>query len=747
MATRQLSSTPCRHVPRFLPLSLLLILLTLSSSLSCVRGGELQNLQAGTSLGANNVIANGVLNRGWPPDTLASWQTLPGLYFWLSPPVPSAEPPQPSLANMSMQPVSSPFYLYLVQPAFPAGQLPLVSADPLQPLLVNFSSALCNVQQSSPMQHSELTMYVNAAGQPYDTINLYFTHDCYYPRINVGSTPASVPDILQSALVGERPQLVPNTAAAVQLLAINPARPVLTLYVSATWQQQQWPLNSSVSFYARLSAGSSAAILSATTVNEQLLTVLTSLPEQANVDTVPVVVTADCEESSERGWVLLTLSFYFAQNISLNVSVQCGRAVGESYWPNLQVSSAPSSTCNVSLPLVSNGRTTAQFQQGEGMMLFPVQQRFFTLNLSYSPAPAVYSLSFDAEALSAGTVGNVVGATWGGDGSAVTLASTIPRLPGSGSASITIETQCVAQGTLTVRVTLGGTKTGQGGQSYTANFLYLSMTCTKPLFNLSTTANAQQPNLVSAGRIVPRPAYSFISSSNAFVIPVVTDTEAVQFWLSMQTPGPTVFTWRLLPGENYANVAFIADGRSFQGASLSQGSSPQLISSFPVVAAEESALPFFFPSFEFSSLRCLGRDAVSVVTELSFGWGAPLQLQFMRECAAADYDGSDEGLDAAGVVAVVFTVMITALCCLGCGYNYRVKHQRGWAMVPGHGWWQRVQDSTLGPKRYTPQMDDLEEGVEIHNTRPVTTSSGYGTYGSAAAADGYGAADGYMGDL
>ena len=277
--------------------------------------------------------------------------------------------------------------------------------------------------------------------------------------------------------------------------------------------------------------------------------------------------------------------------------------------------------------------------------------------------------------------------------------------------------------TASVRVLAIGTLLGQSRSQYDTIDFSLFWPCIKPVFDLS--ANTAGP-LTSSGSLTPliqqgSPVFSAAipySSEGGLQTVFTVNLDRAEVWddvaLFVRVTGGalTPFTW----------TADLSKSINPQGLDYTMRYNSQpLQSSRSITFTPPNGT--YSPPLEMMGMRCTTPGDHVLVTFLSYGFTKGIQLDFQRSCVVADDYGGEEGMNAGAIVGIVFLVMLIAVCAVGCGYNYGTQRKRGWSVVPGYGWWVAFQDRVLGPKRYSAQMEEEGEVVEI----PVTSSM-YGTY-------------------
>ena len=418
------------------------------------------------------------------------------------------------------------------------------------------------------------------------------------------------------------------------------------------------------------------------------------------------------------------------------IRVQCGQGLGRNPWPGLTITSTAVSGSQGNV-LYTGGHVVGPFNRASTTPNLLAQLVSFPVLFTYPPTAsnASYQMSLHIGGGPA-VVGEIV--SWvSSSGAAVPTNVTLPR---AGTLTLTVTTLCSQANSLfTAFLLIQGRQRGPAPIVFDDITVYLSWTCTLPLFDLYTgdaglaipPDTTTAPNLLSGGGPVDaslRPYEYSTRNGQAKIFTIDLDLPAVfedvALYLRTTAGAPAIlvpFNWTMSPSSslNYHNMKYTM---RYNGQPVT-GNPPSVAFSLPTVNGTWS------PALEMLGAECLAPGDHVLTTYLSYGWGvgdgSAVQLDFRRRCDEADVGPTrgESGMSAGGVVAVVFFVGLMAFCVMGCGWRWGREGKRGWEVVPGHEWWVGFQDRVLGPKRYSAQMEEDGEEVEI----PVTSST-YGTY-------------------
>ena len=691
---------------------------------------------AGFSPTSSELIHAGQPNATLLTTPLPSSTPLGTVYLWLN-----SSSPLSSIAITITPNLTLPYIPYLTASPSPSPSLSPPSPTPLTftaTTLTNLTSppasfssptGLCAVPTSTPFAPAVLHLTLGAADGPaaYDSIDLGFGHDCFYPSVAIGSSPSFPSDILSppspsSPPPGTSPTLTPTNAT---LLTTTQAHTELRLYLSiAPSPSTGYPADSAVPFTTAISSSFpsiSPTVQPSPSEGGQLL-VGGAAVEGGNGE---LLVISTCEEGwGGSGTVQLLVWFGFALPLNVSMDVQCGGSLGKAPWEGLTITTPTVPTADPS------GTTTMMYGAGHVQALFsrppssPTLASLvpsFTLSFEY-PANTSYRMELSADVIpqSTGVVSHAV-TSYGYVLQGVN--DTIPLLPLTGSFSLAISTLCApVASNLTTRIRIAGTQLDSPTIAYDEILLYYSWPCPWPVpFDISTSNGAATtPNLMTSGVPVQQSRFPYSQEEGTAGVFTINLDDAKYgahdaFALYVRTPSPPMtFTWELDLSASLNAQSVVYDMRYNAHAA-----SPPSYTFTLQNAAWSGAL-------EMVSMRCTAAGDHVLTTYLWFDYSAPVQLNFQRQCVAPDATGGGgTGLSAGAVVGVLLLVAVVAGCVVGCVYNRVAKGKKGWEMLPSHAWWVSFQDTVLGPKRYSAQLEE-DDGEEVE----IPTS--YGTYGSGA---------------
>ena len=709
-------------------ISYLLFLCSLSSLLSPSIAVPNRALQAGWSPNSSEVILNGDFVSDSLQTTFPSWQPFPTLYLWLS--------------NSSVSPISyravgstTSYYLPAVGPAdWLAVEGDYFSVYNINDATVEEQAAVvstggfCNVQSS---QTDVASNFVITTKADYDDVAIPFTHDCYYPRVRIGRPPAT--DDVVAYSFTRVPNLTPKPGVPLSVTANTDAVLQLDVRVVDTGEEE-WQRGQNATFVVDFTASNVALgqtiVITPTIRTDQLTTICTQLNE---LPPTTITVTSTCSDPVNNGYITLSLSFGFSQPMLLPINITCQPQQQSSPLQSLSVDLVPGAqfvgTSSSRVPIVVNGSvpTTSAFNvvpSGGQPYTFAIPQRYVALTLNHNN---VLNQTIIGR-MTVGAASSLVGLS---ASSARTTkgSNTFSFAVQSSKLSVLIETQCEYSQQLQLTTVVIDTIKDDAGNKYDPIEFNYQWTCIQPpLFALSTRSPS---GAQSTGNLIDQGQPSNTAGSNwqvdtngtAGVINVNYNIQAAfdsmvgaAVYVTLQSPNATVFAWSLDTGSSVGlnNAAFQLSGTPIQSGSAFKNNIPLN----PSTTVTSQLL--------LDQLVCSTREYVQVTTRLTYGWQPYVTITFRRHCDTADqFNYVTDTLSGGAVAAIVFSVLLTACCFMGCGWRYSNRGKRGWEILPFYDMWGQFQDRTLGPKRYTgPQMvdeDGMGEEVEISST------GGYGS--------------------
>ena len=688
---------------------------------------------AGTTPNGTDVVYQGKLVPTFASNGLTTSQSLGTIHLWLSDdaPLPSYPVTIQTVVPRSPKPPYLPILNFTATTLDTHTLTVYKLSDALnEPAQFSSQLGLCATPVSAAAL-GQLTLSPGAANASYDDVALQFDHDCYYPSVSIGSARGTFDDVL----TGQPPPVPLGSSPSLDVsarLQSTQTAPTLSLWLSIRADAAGgWPAGTAAPFNVTVLAPTriEAAIEPFTDADTPLLYLPVSV---GGTQQVELQVTSTCTDATDSGTVDVVLDFFFSQVIHVPIAVQCSQTLQRNPWQDLTLT-APALP---SLLLYSAGRVQPPYTNPPTAATVPSQPVSLLLNFSY-PASTSYSLTLRLDSVSsAGAITSAVtsyGFALRGTNNSLGL------LPRSGAFSVAATTVCLVPSSLFVARLIARATDLSTGAAFDDVTLYLAWTCTLPAFDLLTTTAAAgpftpspstAPNLMAAGAPVSTtPAYPFSDRNGAaqvFTIDVdgLRGVGDVALYLrsspSASTALATPFTWSMSPRTslNYGAIGYTMryNGQVMQ---VMNGNAPSVTFTLPADGS-------WSPPLEMLGVNCRAPGDHVLTTFLSYGWGSEgphaVQLDWRRSCVGDDGAGAGTGMSAGAITVVVLVLLVVAFCALGCVYNHGPGGKRGWAVVPGHEWWMRFQDRVLGPKRYTSQLE--EEGEEVE----IPTSSIYGTY-------------------
>ena len=723
-----------------LPISLpcVVFLLLLLSSLQCpVRAVLNKYLQAGWSPNSSEVILNGEPRTASFSTAYPTWQPFPTFYLWLSPNSSTVSP----LSYQVLVDEGSP-YIPSIGPApwLAVNDQNFFSVyaidDPEveEQAVVVSTGGLCDVQWNNAGQSGKF--YVNTAAN-FDDVEILFKHDCFYPPVRVGQPPATDDVIAYST--GPDPNLTPKAGVRLSVTANVGEQLVLDVRV-VDIGVNQWPHGQNATFILTINA-SNDALLQTTIVTPEIGVPQYVIIGEPLLDELPpaqITVASTCTDPASSGYIVLSLNFGFARPMTLPVNITCQAQKSVNPLRSFSVDLMPGAQfvgVTGRLPIAVNGTVpvgsafSVQPSAG-GPYTFAMPQRYVVLsvyNANYVNQNLTGRLTVNAGSWLVGLTASSSATTTPGS-NALTFALRGNRL------TVQIETVCQdEQQQQTTSVLIDSITDGVDFYYDPIEFNY-QWTCRQPpLFALSTqpaTSPQSTGLLINQGQPANTASgdWTVSTKGGAGVINVDYNIQAeyesvvgATLYLTLQSNYSTMFAWSLDTDSSYG-----LSGASFRMAGLKLQSGMTYKTNLPLSYSTQ-----LITRLELDSLVCSKREYVQVSTRLTYGWERYVTIEYNRHCDQADQLTDAPSLSEGAVAAIVLFVLATACCVMGCGWRYSSKGKRGWEMLPFYDVWGRVQDSALGPKRYTgPQMmdedlDGMTEEVEI-------SSTGGGGYGSTS---------------
>jgi len=722
------SSLVC-SAPLLRPLVFLFVLSSFLCPLLAIKNAA---LQAGWSATSSEVICNGTFDDTTLQDSIASWDTLPPLYLWLSD---SSLPPVSYSVDVllgSYTPQVGPAPWVPVQGAsfkVYAADSPSVEE---QAVLIS-QTGLCRVQRNEGPIRSQFIIDTTE----YDDVTVVFRHDCYYPRIRIGQPPAS-DDVIEYSRTAI-PKLTPDASVKLSVAANTGEELQLDMRVVDT-EEGQWKRGQNFAYSVQLSLASNDVLRNTTIITPEVDTPqLTNITSTLNELTpARITVASTCSDEASSGYIELSINFNFSRPITLPINITCQpqktvtplRSLSVDLLPGAQYVGAPVSR----LPIAVNGSVAADsvfnVASGEPYM-FAIPQRYVQLSLYNNNYLSTNRSITGRLTVSAGDW--LVGLSANSAASIPAAQNSFTFSLQSRPLTVQLETQCETSNQLQTTTVVINSISDEVVSFYDPiEFTYQWQCLQPPLFALSTQSPSSAQavgNLINRGQPANTAGGSWTVDRNgtADVINVNYNIQAemdsligATLYLTLQTDSATVFAWSLEPAtsDGLSDVAFrMLDTPVTAGSTYRKN--------LPLSTATQLTTPL-----SLDRLLCSKREYVQVSTRITYGWTQHVTLNFNRRCTQADtFDSA--ALSSGAVAAIVLTVLATACCLMGCGWRYSSKGKRGWEMMPCYDWWGAVQDSALGPKRYTgPQMD--EDGLDLDGTTEEVEISSVGGYGSTS---------------
>ena len=715
-----------------------LLLLACLASFPCpALSGLNRFLQAGRTANSRDIISDGTFIESSLSAPLRSWQPFPTLYLWLSD---STAPPvrYRVLLPANQQPLYEP--LIVPAPGLNAKNNEYISVYPLngteeeEQAVLMASGGVCAVAVNTTAVDSAFVLNTDSE---YDDVLISFTHDCIYPRVNIGRPPATN-DVLQFA-VSAPPQLTPN--AGVQLSVAANTGAELELHVRVVdIGDQQWLHDELVPFTVSFTASNDELAASTlitpevekpqfVTISEPLLTDPTAF--------AMVAIGSSCSDPANSGYITLQINFLFQRSIELPINITCQPSKRVAPLRTLSVDLLPGAQfvgTAVRTPIAVNGAvpTSSSFnvQPPAGRpYTFVLPQRYVTLSIYNNFSSSSNRTITGQLIVSGGSDGNwIVGMA--ANSAPIVSGDRLPFTLQSSKLTVVIETQCqTSQQLQTTTVLISSLTDGVVFDYDPIEFNYQWLCQQQPLFALSTVSPKSQSaaNLIDMSQPSTRSAgseWEVDTNAPAGVINVNFNIQAplegmvgTQLYLTLQSGNATMFAWTFDSGSSLglSDASF-----AMQGSTLQAGSMYKTI--IPLSASSGTLTSLLL----LDRLVCTQREYVQVTTRLTYGWQSYVNIIYNRHCEQADQFDNSVALSSGAVAAIVLLVLASAACVMGCGWRYSSKGKRGWEMLPFYDVWGRVQDSALGPKRYTgPQMtdEDLDGMTEVE----ISSTGGYGS--------------------
>ena len=685
-------------------------------------------LQAGWSPNSSEVIHDGTFLSASLVDALPSWQPFPTLYLWLS------NSSVPSISYRIVTSTANP-YIPTMSPA-PSltvngdyfNVYAINDPDVNEPAVVMGTAGLCEVARSQTDRSGQFA--INTAAD-WDDVDVYFTHDCYYPRVRIGQPPATDDVLAYSA--GLNPNLSPDPTVHLSVTANTGEELLLAMRVVDTGEEQ-WQRGQNATFTIDFTASND--VLLRTTIitpklkTQQLLTICTTLNELPPAN---ITVASVCTDAASSGYVTLQLNFNFQRLYTVPVNITCRpeknvnplQSFGVDLVPGAQFGDATVS--RVSIAVNGTVAATSAFSVAASQpYTFATPQRYVSLSVynNYSNRNLTGRLTVSADSWLVGLTANSAATSRGTDSFSFAIQSN--------KLNVLIETQCeYSQQLQTTTVLIDTLSDGVDFYYDPVEFTY-QWTCRQPpQFALSTKqpSNGRQSsgNLINVGQPSDTAGGDWTVDANSSVAGVINVNYNIQaplesligavLYLTLQSRNATVFAWSL---DTDSSNGLSATQFEMLGQPIRPGSTSYR-TTLPLSSTDITT------QLVLDALICSRPQYVQISTRLTYGWLQYVTINFIRRCDTADRYNYTNALGGGAVAAIVLLVLATACCFMCCGWRYSSKGKRGWEVLPFYDWWGRVQDRTLGPKRYTgPQMvetdiDGMGEEVEISST------GGYGS--------------------